>query len=145
VDKAAGYGMPGEMVDGDDVLAVYEATRDALARARAGEGPTFLECVTWRVAPHGTADDPDVYQDRAEREEHLRHECMGRFEAYLRERGLLTDADVAALESEVKEKLTRAVTEMEAATPPGLDDLFGRQYAQMPPELRRQREEAAGS
>ena len=63
VDKAAGYGIPGTRVDGGDVLAVYEATREAVARARAGEGPTFIEAVTYRAAPHATADDPKAYID----------------------------------------------------------------------------------
>src|SRR5581483_11058629 len=62
-DKAAGYGMPGVRVDGGDVLAVFEATRDAVARARAGEGPTFVEAVSYRAAPHATADDPRAYID----------------------------------------------------------------------------------
>ena len=55
--------MPGGRVDGADVLAVFEATREAVARARAGEGPTFIEAVTYRAAPHATADDPSVYID----------------------------------------------------------------------------------
>src|SRR5205085_12446984 len=58
VDKAAGYGMPGIRVDGTDVLAVHAATREAVERARSGGGPTFIEAVTYRTAPHGTADDP---------------------------------------------------------------------------------------
>ena len=62
-DKAVGYGMPGVRVDGGDVLAVYEATREAVARARAGDGPTFIEAVTYRAAPHATADDPSAYID----------------------------------------------------------------------------------
>ena len=62
-DKAIGYGMPGVRVDGGDVLAVYEATRDAVARARAGDGPTFIEAVSYRAAPHATADDPSIYID----------------------------------------------------------------------------------
>ena len=63
VDKAVGYGMPGIRVDGGDVLAVYEATREAVNRARAGEGPTLIEAVTYRCAPHATADDPSAYID----------------------------------------------------------------------------------
>ena len=62
-DKAAGYGMPASRVDGLDILAVYEATREAVARARAGEGPTFIEAVSYRAAPHATADDPKAYID----------------------------------------------------------------------------------
>ena len=62
-DKAIGYGMPAIRVDGNDVLAVYEAVREAVARARGGEGPTFVEAVTYRSAPHATADDPGIYVD----------------------------------------------------------------------------------
>ena len=65
--KAAGYGMPGVRVDGYDVLAVYEATREAVERARAGDGPTFIEAVTYRAAPHATADDPRLYIDETGR------------------------------------------------------------------------------
>src|SRR5439155_2097819 len=57
-DKAIGYGIPGVRVDGTDVLACYEATREAVARARAAEGPTFIEALSYRTAPHATADDP---------------------------------------------------------------------------------------
>src|SRR5947207_12281887 len=62
-DKAVGFGIPGVRVDGGDVLAVFEATRDAVARARAGDGPTFIEAVSYRAAPHATADDPRAYID----------------------------------------------------------------------------------
>ena len=91
-DKAIGYGMPGVRVDGADVLAVYEATRDAVARARAGEGPSFIEAVTYRSAPHATADDPSPYIDQERVEEEKRNECVGRFERYLRRLGVLDDA-----------------------------------------------------
>ncbi len=82
-DKAIGYGIPGVRVDGGDVLAVYEATRDAVARARAGEGPTFIEAVTYRAAPHATADDPSIYIDPERVEEERENECVGRYERYL--------------------------------------------------------------
>src|SRR5919106_402180 len=62
-DKARGYGIPAVRVDGGDVLAVYEATREAVERARSGEGPTFIEAVSYRAAPHATADDPSLYID----------------------------------------------------------------------------------
>ena len=92
VDKAAGYGIPGVRVDGGDVLAVYEATREAVARARAGEGPTFIEAVTYRAAPHATADDPKAYIDPERVEEERANECVGRFEGYLRRQGCSHDA-----------------------------------------------------
>src|SRR5919197_1588720 len=90
-DKAVGYGMPGLRVDGTDVLACYEATREAVARARTGGGPTFVEAVSYRAAPHATADDPRAYMDLERIEEERQHECVGRFARYLRRLGLLTD------------------------------------------------------
>src|SRR6266513_2959386 len=91
-DKAVGYGIPGVRVDGGDVLAVFEATRDAVARARAGDGPTFIEAVSYRAAPHATADDPRAYIDLERVEEEKARECLGRYEAYLRRAGVLSDA-----------------------------------------------------
>src|SRR5918912_1451574 len=96
-DKAVGYGIPGVRVDGTDVLAVYEATREAVERARAGEGPTFIEAVTYRTAPHATADDPSAYIDLERVEEERQRECVGRYEAYLRRLGLLTDEAAEAV------------------------------------------------
>src|SRR3989441_1305869 len=90
-DKAAGYGMPAVRVDGADVLAVYEATRDAVARARAGGGPTFIEAVPYRAAPPATADDPRMDIDLERVEEERGRECLGRYEAYLRRAGVLSD------------------------------------------------------
>ena len=79
-DKAVGYGIPGVRVDGLDVLAVYEAAREAVERARAGGGPTLIEAVHYRAAPHATADDPRAYIDLARVEEERAHECVGRYE-----------------------------------------------------------------
>src|SRR5919198_128963 len=94
-DKAIGYGMPGIRVDGLDVLAVYEATREAVDRARGGGGPTFIEAVHYRAAPHATADDPRAYIDLARVEEERGRECVGQFDAFLRRVGVLTDAVAA--------------------------------------------------
>src|SRR5213593_1504541 len=99
-DKAIGYGLPALRVDGGDVLAVYEATREAVARARAGEGATFIEAVTYRVAPHATADDPSAYIDEARVEEEKERECVGRYEAYLRRLGLLSDEAAEVVRAE---------------------------------------------
>src|SRR5437868_13007826 len=82
-DKAVGYGIPGTRVDGGDVLAVYEATREAVERARSGDGPTFIEAVTYRAAPHATADDPRTYIDLERVEQEKQNECLGRYERYL--------------------------------------------------------------
>ena len=110
-DKAIGYGMPGVRVDGGDVLAVYEAARDAVVRARAGDGPTFIEAVTYRTAPHATADDPSAYIDQERVEEEKERECLGRYEGYLRRLGVLDDETV----EQVKAVATEAMREGIAA------------------------------
>jgi pyruvate dehydrogenase E1 component alpha subunit len=134
-DKAIGYGMPGVRVDGADVLAVYEATRDAVARARAGEGPTFIEAVTYRAAPHATADDPSAYIDQERVEEEKRHECVGRFERYLRRVGVLDDTAVEQVKAEAAEVMRQAIAAAEAEPPadPGL--VFQYAYVDPPPAL----------
>jgi pyruvate dehydrogenase E1 component subunit alpha len=117
-DKAVGYGMPGLRVDGGDVLAVYEATREALARARAGEGPTFVEAVTYRCAPHATADDPSAYVDADRVERERENECFGRYERYLRRIGVLDDELAEAARSEALEAMRAGIAAAEALPEP---------------------------
>jgi pyruvate dehydrogenase E1 component subunit alpha len=131
-DKAVGYGMPQTRVDGGDVLAVYEATREAVARARAGDGPTFVEAVTYRVAPHGTADDPGLYIDAERVEEEKRRECVGRFEGYLRRLGLLPDDLREQVRSEALDTMREAIAEAEAEPDPDPALLFDHAYAAPP-------------
>ena len=95
--------MPGVRVDGGDVLAVYEATREAVERARAGDGPTFIEAVTYRSAPHATADDPSVYIDPERVEEAQAHECSAGTTRYLRRLGVLDDETVERVKTEAAE------------------------------------------
>jgi pyruvate dehydrogenase E1 component subunit alpha len=131
-DKAIGYGMPGLRVDGGDVLAVYEATRDAVARARAGEGPTFIEAVTYRAAPHATADDPRAYIDLERVDEEREHECLGRYEGYLRRLGLLTDAFHREIKAEAAEAMRQGIAQAEAEPEPDPELLFSHAYAEPP-------------
>jgi TPP-dependent pyruvate/acetoin dehydrogenase alpha subunit len=130
VDKAKGYGMPGVQVDGGDVLAVHEAVREAVARARAGEGPTFIEAVTYRCAPHATADDPTAYIDPARVELERENECLGRYERYLRELGLLTDALVEEFAQDALEAMRAGIAAAEALPPPDPDLLTRHAYAE---------------
>jgi pyruvate dehydrogenase E1 component subunit alpha len=123
-DKAVGYGMPGVRVDGADVLAVHEATREAVARARAGEGPTFVEAVTYRAAPHATADDPSVYIDQERVEEERRRECVGRFEGYLQRRGLLPDELRDSIREQAVQTMRDAIGKAEAEPDPDPALLF---------------------
>jgi pyruvate dehydrogenase E1 component subunit alpha len=134
-DKAVGYGIPGVRVDGGDVLAVYEATREAVTRARAGEGPTLIEAVTYRAAPHATADDPTAYIDLERVEEERRRECLGRYEAYLRRLGLLSDEAAEAVRAEAAQLLRDGITaaEAEPAADPSL--VFSHAYVDPPASL----------
>jgi pyruvate dehydrogenase E1 component alpha subunit len=120
-DKAVGYGMPGVRVDGGDVLAVYEATSEAVARARAGEGPTFVEAVTYRAAPHATADDPSAYIDPERVELERENECLGRYERYLRRLGVLSDELAATTRAEAAETMRAGIAAAEALPEPDPD------------------------
>src|SRR5438270_8501009 len=131
-DKAAGYGMPGVRVDGGDVLAVFEATRDAVARARAGDGPTFIEAVSYRAAPHATADDPRAYIDLERVEEEKARECLGRYEAYLRRAGVLSDELAESTRAEAAEALRSGIAAAEAEPPADVGLLFEHAYAAPP-------------
>jgi pyruvate dehydrogenase E1 component alpha subunit len=129
VDKAQGYGMPGLRVDGADVLAVYEATSEALVRARAGEGPTFIEAVTYRCAPHATADDPSAYIDADRVELERENECLGRYERYLRRLGVLTDDLVETARAEALEAMRAGISAAESLPEPDPDLVTRHAYA----------------
>ena len=98
--RAVGYGMPGVRVDGDDVLAVLAVCRAALARARAGQGPTFVEAVTYRAGPHTTSDDPSRYRDPAEERVWAARDPLVRSERHLRQSGAADDEWFARLTAE---------------------------------------------
>src|SRR2546430_1815482 len=131
-DKAVGYGIPGVRVDGTDVLAVYEATRDAVTRARAGDGPTFIEAVTYRVAPHATADDPSAYIDLERVEEEKRRECVGRYEGYLRRAGILHDELAASIRAEAADAMRAGIAAAEAEPAADPELLFAHAYVDPP-------------
>src|SRR5437773_2894648 len=131
-EKAPGYGIPGVRVDGGDVLAVYEVTRDAVARARAGEGPTFIEAVSYRTAPHATADDPRAYVDLERVEGEKGRECLGRNEAYLRRAGVLSDVLAESTRAEAVEALRSGIKAAEAEPPADVGLVFEHAYAAPP-------------
>ena len=129
-DKAVGYGMPGVRVDGGDVLAVYEATCEAVARARSGEGPTFVEAVTYRCAPHATADDPSAYIDAKRVEAERRNECFSRYERYLRRVGVLSDQAIEAARTETLELMRAGIAAAEAMPEPDPELVTRNAYAE---------------
>jgi pyruvate dehydrogenase E1 component alpha subunit len=133
--KALAYGFPGIQVDGNDVLAVVTASREAVARARAGDGPTLIECVTYRLGVHTTADDPTRYRSAEELAAWERKDPLTRFSAYLRTRGLLDEG----LEADIDREIAAAVERFEATPPADPLRMFDHAYAQLPPDLERQR------
>jgi len=98
--RAAGYGMPGVRVDGNDVVSVYCAVREAVERARAGGGPTLIEAVTYRIEAHTTADDPSRYRSDDEVEAWRHRDPVERYLRFLREGGLVDDAFLAEVDAE---------------------------------------------
>jgi pyruvate dehydrogenase E1 component alpha subunit len=106
--RAQSYGIPGVRVDGFDVLAVYQAAKEAVERARRGEGPTLLVTESYRFEGH-YAGEPEVYRDRAEVQEWRKKDPIPRFRRYLLENGVATESEVAAIEAEVKQEIADAV------------------------------------
>ncbi|MGI8709136.1 MAG: thiamine pyrophosphate-dependent dehydrogenase E1 component subunit alpha [Actinomycetota bacterium] len=129
VEKAAAYGMNGIRVDGFDPIACWKATKDALDRGRNGEGPTLIEAYCYRLKPHGTADDPNLYRDESETAKWLPHEPIGRTSAFLKRLGVLDDDKERAIGDEAKQTIAEAVVEMEAIDQPGREILFEGTYA----------------
>lgn len=139
--RAAGYGFDGVRVDGNDALAMYVATRDALEKARAGGGPTLIEARTFRLMMHTTADDPTKYRDEALTKEAWAREPLPRLRRYLQDRGLLDDARQEALLREVREEVEAAVRAFETPTPRKPDAPFDHVFHTREPLLERQRQE----
>jgi pyruvate dehydrogenase E1 component alpha subunit len=137
--KALAYGLPGIQVDGNDVLAVYAAAREAVDRARAGDGPTLIECVTYRLGVHTTADDPTKYRSDAEVAMWEQKDPLTRFKAYLEKRNLLEEG----LEQRVDDEIAEAVRRFEAVPAPDPLTMFDHVYAELPPHLVAQRDELA--
>ena len=137
--KASAYGFPGIQVDGNDVLAVYAASLEAVERARSGHGPTLIECVTYRLGVHTTADDPTKYRTDEEVKFWEQKDPLTRFRAYLEKKKLLE----ASLEDQVDEEIARAVERFEAMPPADPLAMFDHAYAELPPDLAAQRAELA--
>lgn len=139
--RAAGYGMAGEQVDGNDLFAVLEATRRAVERARAGEGPTLIEALTFRLGPHNTTDDETRYVDAEEFAGWEARDPLLRLRAYLEARGLLDETGEAEMREAIGAEIAAAVESMEAQSQTSAAQLFENVYAEPTPRLRRQRQE----
>jgi 2-oxoisovalerate dehydrogenase E1 component alpha subunit len=138
--KAVGYGMPGYRCDGNDVLASYAVTKQAVDRARAGHGPSLVEAVTYRMEAHTTADDATRYRTPEELEEWRRRDPIARYEHFLEREGLL-DAELKAEVEKEAEDLARRLREEVADAPHGDPlELFEHVYVEPPAQYAEQRE-----
>ncbi len=139
--KAEAYGMPGVVVDGNDVLAVRKTMLEAVERARSGGGPTLVECKTFRMGGHSTSDDPSRYVPAEQREEWEKKDPVLRFERFLEASGMWKAKDKEPMYSEALDEMSAAASEAEAVPKPGLESIFTDVYAELPPHLRRQGQE----
>ncbi len=138
--KAHAYGIPGIQVDGNDALAMYAATSEAVKRARNGEGPTLIEAVTYRMGPHTTSDDPTIYRSEEEVNEWREKDPLTRFYKYLANRKLWNKEKDDALQEELKKFVADTFKQVENAPHPTLDEVFDYTYETLPKDLKRQKE-----
>jgi 2-oxoisovalerate dehydrogenase E1 component alpha subunit len=142
--RAAGYGMPGVRVDGNDVLAVYAVTRAAVERARAGEGPTLIEAVTYRIGSHSTADDAARYRDEGEVTAWRERDPIDRYRTHLLDVGTIDDEFVRSCDDEAGAWVASVRADLTALGEPPAAEMFDHAFADPPPTLLRQREELLG-
>ena len=127
-DRAAAYGMPGEVVDGQDVMAVYDSAERAVQRARLGDGPTLIECKTYRYYGHHQGDNPLRYRTAEEEKNARDRDCIERFRRDALSRALLTDEDIVQIEGRVKSSIDEAVTFAEDSPTPDVAELYRHVY-----------------
>jgi 2-oxoisovalerate dehydrogenase E1 component alpha subunit len=129
-DRAAAYGMPGTVVDGNDAVAVYEAMRGAVDRARRGDGPTLIEAKTYRLVPHSSDDDDRIYRSREEVEAWRRRDPIDRFRRSLLEAGVLNDTLLEETKQRVAREVDDATDFAEQAAPPAPENALTHVYAE---------------
>ncbi len=143
--KAIAYDIPGIRVDGNDVLAVYKATTDAVARARNGDGPSLIECLTYRITPHTTADDPKKYRSVDESSKWLNKEPLIRLEKYLIDKKILTktakEEMEELIENQIKQAILRAPEIIKERDLDNPERIFNYLYKEMPANLIEQKQE----
>ena len=136
--KGEAYGMPSVRVDGNDILAVYSVTKAAVERARNGEGPTFIEAVTYRRLGHSSSDDPTKYRDESEVKAWEQKDPVDRFRKFLIARGLWDDTKETALKERIAKAVNDAIAAAEDVGPPADETLVTDVYAQVTPQLKEQ-------
>src|SRR5437660_7490374 len=137
--RGAGFGIPSVMVDGNDILAVYDIMQKAIERARSGQGPTLVETLTYRIGAHTTADDPTRYRDPVEVKAWQAKDPITRFQRFLMRRDLLTEDRILQTVDELEEEVNEAVRLAEAMPPMAPESFFGHTMANLSPRLEEQR------
>lgn len=137
--RGAGFGVPSELVDGNDILAVYEVMSKAVERARTGQGPTLIETLTYRIGAHTTADDPTRYRDAAEIEEWQRKDPIARFQKFLLDRDLLSENEIEKMLAGIEDEINQAVEVAESTPDMAPDSFFDYMSAELTPRLQEQR------
>ena len=136
--RGPGFGIPGRLVDGNDVLAVYQAVTEAVDQAKAGHGPTLIEAVTYRLGAHTTADDPTKYRPQTECEQWAARDPLPRFRTWLMNRHVLTEPDERQMREEIQAELDAVVSAYEALPPQKPEQLFELTYVDLPRSLQYQ-------
>jgi pyruvate dehydrogenase E1 component alpha subunit len=142
--RAEGYGIAGDFVDGNDLFAVHDATRRAVERARGGGGPTLIECLTYRLYPHNTADDSTRYLPSGELENRRLLDPLVRVRTFLTARNALSEADEEAMRQQIGAEISEAVAAAEAHPPKTAGQVFDHVYARPPARVVEQQRRLAG-
>jgi pyruvate dehydrogenase E1 component alpha subunit len=139
--KAIAYEMPGIQVDGNDILAMYVATKEAIDRARKDEGPTLIEAFTYRLAAHTTSDDPTKYRENNEVEEWKLKDPILRFKLYLQNKGILNEELDEKMKSELEQEVLSTFAAIEDKSDTEIEDIFKYHFEVMPSQLEEQLKE----
>lgn len=139
--KAIAYDIPGILVDGNDIFAMYAVTKKAVERAREGQGPTLIEAYTYRLGAHTTSDDPTKYRKDEEVEEWSVKDPIKRFETYLLNEGIITEDYIREMKEEMEKEVVSTFESIENKSDTELEDIFKYQYEEMTPQLHEQLDE----
>jgi pyruvate dehydrogenase E1 component alpha subunit len=139
--KAEAYGFEGVQVDGNDILAVYKATKSAVDKARSGGGPTLIEAITYRMGGHSTSDDPTIYRSAEEVELWKKRDPIVRFTKYLIKKGIISEKENEKFLEQIDSEMTKVIKEREVIAPPDVSTLFTDVYSEMPWHIREEANE----
>ncbi|MFC1750260.1 pyruvate dehydrogenase (acetyl-transferring) E1 component subunit alpha [Pseudomonadota bacterium] len=140
-EKAHAYGVPGALVDGMDLFAMYAVTKEAAARAREGKGPTLIEAFMYRYSDHTTSDNASIYRDDKEVEKWRPKDPLIRIQKYLGSKGLWDDAYEKDLRERLKKEIEEVIKKAQAIPEQTVDQLFDHTYAELTQELQEQKEQ----